>query len=98
MFVSALPCRTLIYLLNFLFVKPSSQICNQILHLRVPNLGDQQLRLVAVGTLQTGRNISKCCRALMGPAVNLTMTLEDALLGEPHSDDRAREHGQARGY
>ena len=34
----------------------------------------------------------------MGPAVNLTMTLEDALLGEPHSDDRAREHGQARGY
>ena len=98
MFVSALPCRTLIYLLNFLFVKPSSQICNQILHLCVPNLGDQQLRLVAVGTSQTGRNITKCCRALMGPAVNLTMTLEDALLGEPHSDDRAREHGQARGY
>ena len=73
-FVSALPSRTLIYSLNFLFVKPSSQICNQILHLCVPNLGDQQLRLVAVGTSQTGRNITKCCRALMGPAVNLTMT------------------------
>jgi len=37
----------------------ASQICKQILHLHVPNLSVQQLRLMAVGAPQTGK---KCCQ------------------------------------